>query len=206
MPKAEDENLYELVDDPAPRARTSRAIDPTAAKRVQPIEYHHPATPGTSAVDRLFPDRVKDLYMPLALIGGGAIVHIGYALLNWSRGATFIRAMADLGMSTIVGTALMLLAVLIAAKFRGIVVGPLPVAVLKLAAVAIGPSATAILVAPLFLLLPFIGSLLLWVAQFVMFFALLGALFDLDESDTWYCVAVMFLVNLAVYFAMVALR
>ena len=29
--------------------------------------------------------------------------------------------------------------------------------------------------------------------------------FDLDESDTWYCVSVIFLINLAVYFAMMFL-
>jgi hypothetical protein len=36
--------------------------------------------------------------------------------------------------------------------------------------------------------------------QFVLYFALLGALFDLDESDTWYCMMVIFLIRLLVYF------
>ncbi len=29
-----------------------------------------------------------------------------------------------------------------------------------------------------------------------------GVLFDMDESDTWYCVAVIFLVNVAVYLSL----
>jgi hypothetical protein len=45
-----------------------------------------------------------------------------------------------------------------------------------------------------------IGGLAGLGVQFVLYFALLGALFDLDESDTWYCVWVIFLVRLAVYF------
>ena len=36
--------------------------------------------------------------------------------------------------------------------------------------------------------------------------ALLGALFGLDQSDTWYCVCVIFLVNVATYFSLLGLR
>jgi hypothetical protein len=43
-----------------------------------------------------------------------------------------------------------------------------------------------------------------WVAEFVLYFALLGVLFELDESDTWYCVCVIFLVRLAAYFLLLA--
>jgi hypothetical protein len=46
--------------------------------------------------------------------------------------------------------------------------------------------------------------LLGWAGEFVLYFALLGALFDLDQGDTWYCVLVIFLVRVAVFFTMVA--
>jgi hypothetical protein len=51
-----------------------------------------------------------------------------------------------------------------------------------------------------------LGGLLGLAGNFVLYFALLGALFDLEESDTWYCVWVIFLVRLAVYFAILSVR
>ena len=48
------------------------------------------------------------------------------------------------------------------------------------------------------------GSLIGFAVMFVAYFALLGALFDLDQSDTWYCICVIILVQLAVYFGLLA--
>ena len=53
--------------------------------------------------------------------------------------------------------------------------------------------------------IPF-GGLFGWIGEFILYFALLGALFDLDESDTWYFVWVVFLVKVAVVLAIVAVR
>jgi hypothetical protein len=51
-----------------------------------------------------------------------------------------------------------------------------------------------------------LGGLLILGVQFVLYFALLGALFDLDQSDTWYCVIIIFLVYLGVYFLLLWIR
>ena len=71
----------------------------------------------------------------------------------------------------------------------------------RLAAISVAPAAAADLLAPMFALIP-LGGLVLLVAQFAVYFALIGALFDLDQNDTWYCVCVIFLVRLAVFFTL----
>jgi hypothetical protein len=108
--------------------------------------------------------------------------------------------MAGLGKELILDTALMLVAVLIAGRLRRINFGPLPVAVMKLCAIAIAPDAAGVLLMPLAVLIPILGGLGVWVVCFCLYFALIGALFDLDQSDTWYCVCVIFLVNLGAFF------
>jgi hypothetical protein len=212
-PQIDSDGLYEFADDApvkrkppqvvtmAPASVPPSSVPSTGAPatRVSPLAYRQPTTPGSSTLERLFPDRVKDLYMPLALIGGGTVVWFGYMLLfGAASGRSTARAMASSGLEIIVGTALMLVAILIAGRYRRIDFGPLPVAVMKLCAVAIGPTAVVILAGPLLWFIPFGAS----IVQFAMFFALLGAMFDLDQSDTWYCVAVIFIVNVAVYFGM----
>jgi hypothetical protein len=87
----------------------------------------------------------------------------------------------------------------LAAKARGFKLGSFGSTVLRVAALSVGPSAAFALLYPLLLHIPF-GTLLGLVGEFVLYFALLGVLFDLDESDTWYCVWVIFLLRLGIYF------
>jgi predicted small integral membrane protein len=92
----------------------------------------------------------------------------------------------------------MLGAMLIAAKVRGIDLGKTYVSAYKLAAVAIAPAAVMEFVNPIAQFIPF-GFIISFVVEFALFFALLGALFDMDESDTWYCVGVLFVTRVALY-------
>jgi hypothetical protein len=89
--------------------------------------------------------------------------------------------------------------VLLAAKIRKIDIGSFWSAALRLAAIGVAPIAVTDLLWPLRYVMC-LGGLLILGVQFVLYFALLGALFDLDQSDTWYCVLVIFLVYLGVYF------
>jgi len=94
---------------------------------------------------------------------------------------------------------LMMVGVFLAAKFRGIQIGSFWTAVLKLAAISVAPSAVGDLLMPIAMLVPLFGGLLVLIVQFILYFALLGALFDLEESDTWWCVWVIFLIYLGVF-------
>ena len=143
-------------------------------------------------------DKIKNFQMPLWLLGGGIVIEV-LALIF--RGASATTALQHVGGELIVGTIVMLAGILLAARARQINLGTFWTAVFKLAAISVAPAALADLASPLLSLLPFlVAALIGWGFQFVFYFALLGALFDLDESDTWYCVWVIFLVRLAVYF------
>jgi hypothetical protein len=138
--------------------------------------------------------------MPLWLLAGGVAVEIAAALIkmgNPQRALTHLWL--HVGLKVIVGTLIMLTGMLLAARVRGIDLGNVWTAAFKLAAVSVAPGAIMIFFTPVLSVFP-LGFLLVWLAHFCLYFALLGALFDLDQEDTWYCVCVIFLLHLAVYF------
>jgi hypothetical protein len=201
---AEDDRLYDLVpvDEKPARSRSRSVLPPPAA--VQPIDYSAGATRGAESADEAFPDKVLDLYAPLGMIGGALVIEIVAALIRAShvRGS-WPSEIAGIGGGLILSTAAMLIALQIAARLRGFSFGPFGSGVLKLIAIALTPAAAVTLASPLLAVVP-LGWVVGLVGQFVLYFALLGALFKLDESDTWYCICVIFLVNLALYFAAMA--
>ena len=175
------------------------------------LGYQTPAAPAPAD-----PETIKSFWMPLWLLAGGVVIETAAAFV---KGPNLQASLTILTVGLVARTALMLVGMLIAAKVRGFGLGPIRTAVFKLAATAVGPAAVATLVTPVLyyatlgvaLPLPLIGGvslggLIAMAIQFVLYFALLGALFDLDESDTWYCIGVIFLIHLVVYFALVALR
>jgi hypothetical protein len=147
-------------------------------------------------------DTIKNLYMPLWLLGGGVAVEVIAAFL---RDGLAPIALIDVGFELIAGTVVMLAGIFLAARLRGLQLGSFWIAAFKLSAISVAPAAALDLVSPLLRVVP-LGGLLGLAGNFVLYFALLGALFDLEESDTWYCVWVIFLVRLAVYFAILSVR
>lgn len=145
--------------------------------------------------DMTDPQTIKDFYAPLGLLLGGLLVRIIAAA--WNGGG-----MVNLGLQLAAPFALMLPALLLAGRLRQINLGPLPTVAFKVAALSVAPGAIVLFFRPLLALVPFVGGLAQGALAFVAYFALLGALFDLDESDTWYCFCVLFLVHVAVYFSL----
>ncbi len=196
---AADDDLFDIEPE------TARVAAPVpAVPASNPIlAYQRPgATAIAAPADAYFPDKIKDFQMPLALLAGGIVIE---CLAGWwtrSRtGAGALSALSEIGIDLVAGTCLMLIALFIAARFRGINLGRFWTALLKLAAISVAPSGLMTLLYIFFRLVPFVGILLVWLAGFCFYFALIGAFFDLDQSDTWYCVIVIFLVKLTVYFA-----
>ena len=142
-------------------------------------------------------ENLMNIQAPLWILCGGVVAEL-IAKLLFTRNSLHTAAL-DIGLGLIVGTVVQLAAMLVAAKMRGIQLGKFWPAVLKLAAVSVAPDAVFDLFFPLLKFLPF-GSLLGGVGVFILYFALLGMFFELDQSDTWYCVMVMFIVNVAIYF------
>jgi hypothetical protein len=179
---------------PAQRPKRSDASSRAPAVLCYQTGKTDPAAPAE-------PEAIKNFYMPAWLLCGGIVIETAAAFLR--RGSTQL-ALERLGIGLAAGTVLMLVGVLIAARVRQIDLGNFWTAVFKLAAISIAPGAVVTLLSPVLDHIPF-GGLIGWVGEFVLYFALIGALFDLDQDDTWYCVAVIFLVQLGVYFAMLGI-
>jgi hypothetical protein len=191
----DDHSIYELSPDVTAPAKSSasrnvRAVAPIALayRRAKPAASGEPAST----------DAIKNLYMPLWLLGGGIAVDFVAAAL-FSESARW--AALWLTCQLFIMTAVMLAGIWIAAHLRGIDLGDRWAAVLKLSSISVAPTAAGVLVWPALRFIPFGGLLGLGI-EFVLYFALLGALFDLDESDTWVCVWTIFLVRVVVSLAL----
>jgi hypothetical protein len=199
-PPAEEEELYDLVPENEPKPAMKVTVvehpisPPKPFKPGDAVSYARRETPHTDlAVDQYFPDRVKDLYIPLGLIVAGTIIDVAMYVFSGSRGASLIRGLAAVGIYMIAHTVIMLATVFIVAKVRGISFGPVPTAILKLCGISIGPGAIGSLIGLVLGFIPIFGGLIGWLAGFILYFACIGALFDLDESDTWAVVISVFL-------------
>ena len=189
-----DDELYDLA--PTETRPKPKPVQPLSQGPPPVVSYRAPAEPAKSD-----PETIKNFYMPLWLLSGGIAVEVIAAfLVQGSLG----EALTYVGINLILGTVLMLVGILLAARLRQIDLGQFWTAVFKLAAIAVAPSAAWTIIAPITSFIP-LGWIIGWIITFALYFALLGALFDLDESDTWYCICVIFLVRLSVYFLLLAL-
>jgi hypothetical protein len=198
-----DDETYALADDPPapeagviPVAAVATSLPPPldSPAPLRPIAYKSaPPKPARASAD---PEQIKNLYLPLWLLGGGVVIGVVAAFI---RRQDLRTALIEVGVELVGGTILMLAGIFVTAKIRDIEFGEFWVAVYKLAAVAVAPSALGALLEPLTRMFP-LGFLANWLAQFVLYFALLGVLFDLDEPDTWACVFVIFLVKVMLFF------
>jgi hypothetical protein len=201
QPQADDE-LYDLSPAPTANSHDSNRMAPTPTI-IRPetgptLAYRRPDLADGDLVEMYFPDRVKDLYMPLALIAGGTVIELGQAVLRRGGIDQLFATIVGVGVYMIVNTVLMLVGIFIVAKLREISFGPLPTAVIKLCGISIGPGAFGGLVGAMLAWIP-LGGLIGWLVAFVLYFALLGALFDLEESDTWWCVIIIFAVKVGAF-------
>jgi hypothetical protein len=201
QPEAEDGG-YELAPEPVRAARVERPVVAPAAGPVAAaapmLGYQTPrkALPKDQRVEADV-ETLKNQTIPIWLLGGGVVVELIASFIESRHDLK--AAVIHISFELVVGTVLMLAGVLIAARARGIQIGSFWTAALRVAAISVAPAAVGDLIMPIAWMIPFGGLLQLGV-QFVLYFALLGVLFDLDESDTWYCVTIIFLVNLGVYF------
>jgi hypothetical protein len=197
---ANEDDLYDIEPAAAPPSQTARPAETTAVPRTQPLSYQTPRQVDPTIQDRGGDtDALKKIYAPLWLLGGGLSVEVVAEYLQHST--NFRAIFADIGIGLIAGTVIKLVGVLIAAKLRQIDIGSFGSAVLRLAAISVAPGALVTLLEPAAHLICF-GWVVLLAIEFLLYFALLGALFDLDESDTWYCVITIFVLDLAVVAAL----
>jgi hypothetical protein len=193
MEPMDDAELYDL----APAAPPAAPAGPARSVEAPPkATLHYQRASQANPVNR--EETLRDFQLPIWLLSGGVVVEMAAAFLHHPHAPA--DALVDLGLNLVVGTALTLTGVMLAAKLRAIDLGSFGFAVLKVAALSVAPAAVMELASPMLGFIP-LGGLVGLLVEFVLYFALLGAMFDLDESDTWYCLCVMFLVRLGVAFA-----
>lgn len=184
----------------APRAQAAVEAVAPVKPSVGTLAYRTPPKAAVAPGGPVDAETLKNRHIPLWLLGGGAVIELISSLI-WERGGLG-AAMNHIVVQIVGGTVLMMIGVFLAAKIRGVQIGSFWTAALKLAAISVAPAAVGDLVAPIAILVPFFGGLAVLGVQFVLYFALLGALFDLEESDTWYFVWVIFLIDLGFFVLM----
>ena len=104
-------------------------------------------------------------------------------------------AMMTVSIEMIVGTIFMMIGMYLAAKSRQLKLGSFATTMFKLCAIAVAPGAAIDLLSIPCRIIPYFGWMFAWVVGFMLYFALIGTLFELDHDDTWYCVKVIFLLK-----------
>ena len=173
------------------------AAAPQPASRV--LAYRSALVPGSnSGRSALDVEKFIRQTVPLWLLTGGLLIEGLVTFLRFPKNpnAAIVHLLLNVG----IGTVLMMAGVVIAARVRQIDIGSIATALLRLAALIVAVAAVSDILAPIAFIVPF-GGLALLVLNFVLYFALLGTFFDLDQSDTWYCLCVIVLINLGVYFS-----
>lgn len=193
-----DEELYDLVELPPPSPRARPAAVPAAHA---PLAYQSRRS-AKDEPDGYFPDKTIDFHLPLVLLVSGIAIELVGRLFSCCK-PQFTFTLRSIGVDLMLGTAVMLVGVLIAARLRQIELGRLPVAVLKLAAICVAPGAAVVLLSSALRVIP-LGWIIGLIVQFVLYFALIGTLLKLDESDTWFVVWVVVILNVGLQFAIMA--
>jgi hypothetical protein len=194
-----ENDIYDFAPESSPPPPPRRStVAPVASAGSPPVLSYRAA--GKDEPLPTDPDTIKNIHLPLGILAGGVLIEIVCSII-WTH--QLLASLAELAVDLTLGTAVMLGAMLIAARLRGIDLGSLGVAAYKLAAVSVGPAAVVEFIEPIARFLPF-GWILCLIVEFILFFALLGALFDLDESDTWFCVWTMLITRVVFYFLLQA--
>lgn len=156
--------------------------------------------------DPHLPQRVIDLHLPLWALTGGIVIEVAVALVRGRESLAAVRGeMIAVAIALSVGTVATIAGMFVAAWLERIDLGPWRIAAFKLAATSVAATGAGALIHMIFGPIPIAGLLSLG-GEFIVCFALIGALFTLDHGQTWFCVIVIFVVNLAVFLAAMTMR
>src|ERR1041384_814678 len=135
-PAEAEERQYDVAHaPPTPQAGKAALVNQPSGMGVSKPRrvLRYEGKPQDAEIDDYFPDKFKDLYLPITLLSIGVLVEF---LARWWSGSWIGmgpgEALRDVGVVLIISTSLMLLGIWIAAKMRGISFGPAWTAVLKL--------------------------------------------------------------------------
>lgn len=193
-----------IAEAPADEAANDAANETPAA--ASPLA----ALGGSSAVTRALEERedevqpspIIEFYLPLGLIVLGLLMRFAQAMYFGDDAVDgFLDALIVTSMDLAISIPLLLLGLLVSVKLLSVSFGPLGQALFKLLAILLGPAALGDIVAyvvsgPLGSELA--GSFAGFLVAVVTMWVLLSQLFDLEGSDAFYVLIIIYVVNFIV--------
>jgi hypothetical protein len=187
---------YDLVPDSAdahvraPRDSRDSSDSPAPAAAPPAIAYQSIPQRHRDEYDVTEGDRLRNLYVPIAIVLVGSAAVFGRIMYFRAFGAPdAIQAMRSTGFMLAWNVGVMVLGAYAIARSTGISFGPLSTATIKLAAIAVAPHAAIFLVELIFVRQLY-GTLLGWVAGGAIVWWLFCYLFDLDFHEALICAGV----------------
>jgi len=167
----------------APMELADEELDPKVQAELNDLAQY-----GDKEEEQKKPNAYLDHHLPLILLGIGLMLVFGQASFMTHRGhGSLFVSLFKVSASLVLNIVLVIMAMVVAAKFTGIYFGKIPTAILKIAAIYVAPTTLA------GLLTAVLGGetpvqILGYAVNFVLIWALLAYLFRLDGSQTMACV------------------
>jgi hypothetical protein len=171
------------IDDPPPTA-------------IDPLGYECQPLIPESPLDRFFPDRICDLYAPMAMIWLGMAIELYTLIRGVSAPASKAAGLGQFGYNAAINFVALLLALIAAARIHNIILGPQPAVVLKLCA-----TVTLALAINSLIRLSTHGSLAEFPPLEIFFYVgMFWYLFDFEPWEINYCIVAMLVAKVVVVF------
>jgi len=191
---------YEVSNPPPVRASARVAVakvtsTAAVAKPTSPmLAYASQRRAPTQDVEEA---RVKNIFVPLALLVAGIIAYVIDASLHGLNNPVFI--MVFVAFHVIVNLVLVFVALMIGVKLLNLGLGEVGPALLKIAAVALLPGAIGSIIA--FKLFGYVS----WGVTVLMYWGLMAYLFELDMQEMWIITAIIWVIQTWVGFILIGI-
>ncbi len=167
---------------------------------------------GTSPISRALEDhddevgssRFIDLWLPLILIVVGLTVRF-IEQLSFAANPTegVVGAVIAIGVELAINIPMLLVGMILAVKLLDVAFGPLGMALYKMVAVVIGPTALGAIIA--YLIGGIMGAFVGWFVTFGVYWTLLSVLFDLEGLEALYLIVILWVLDYLVALFIVGL-
>lgn len=198
VPGQPEGDLYDLAPVPVEPIRAARPVD--GYDESSPVlGYQRPIEPEVderySEANPLVVSVSKDLVAPIILIVLGTIAQFAAGL---HFGGSPGRAAAMVGFDFVMDVGVMLVGIVMAANMLSVSFGSTPTAILKLGAIALAPGGvTSLILWGLgFGTAPHVFA---WVVSLGFAVSLFWSLFDLDPSEVWTTVVIVYGIRMAAW-------
>jgi hypothetical protein len=188
----EDAPEYDLADDPARPAPVVPALPVATAADAPVLPYRTTPRNLIRGDDLYFPNKLRDLYVPVCLLLLGLAGGMGELIYLFDNEVA--EAIGFGAAYTLVKLLMLLVCIPLITKIAGVAFGTLPQAVLKLCAIAILPEAIGVGI--ILLVGPCLGPPLGIALGFFACWAMFGILFEFEPNEARFSAAIYWAIGL----------